>query len=455
VDKTRTASPDVGTAGSFGARDEAELPTRMDSHVGEVPREPVRGRRSWFHVAAKIVRDAAIAVALMATVPVVIVAARGDRIWDNRNFTSHVRARLKQADVSRSLALPADPSITATQAGLAFSALMPTRESADFPAMEIASRPEATWRTAVIAPGMFTNAAPDLFHGPSSKTILEAVSRGFSANETAFLHTLATAPVWRDFDIVARARAVDVIGGQLKIPFAPTVTAERMPLTDFKVARELAYAAVSRAAYHMSIGQRDSAETVLRSIVSVGYAMIDNSTNLMDELIGNTLVGIGRDGLRRYFVITHDPRADAPALAQPDKSVTLENSAGARPSFDVMRRQLIAQSADPSVARGERFEALRQLSVSSCTNVRELMFGPSTDVTNAIGKARGTLARYPSEQALVDLLGRQPELMRSGVQYNPIQALAVSSATVAGVVLRNPRLASCTRLVAGYYFGGS
>jgi hypothetical protein len=304
---------------------------------------------------------------------------------------------------------------------------------------------------------MFTTAAPDLFHGPSSKSILEAVAKGFTLKETAYLHTLATAPVWRDFDMVARAQAVDIIGGQFKIPFAPTATSVQLPLTQFKVTREMAYAAVSRAAYHMAIGQRDSAEAVLRSIVSFGFVMIDNSTNLMDELIGNIMVGIGRDGLRRFYVITHDPRANAPALAQPDNALYLHlpaKTSTPRPSYDEVRRQLIAQSADPSVARGERFETLRQLSVSSCTNVRELMFGQRTDVTDAIRNARSTLARYPSEQALVDLLSRPPEPGKSDVQYDPIQALAVSSATVAGVVLRNPSLASCTRLVVGGYFGG-
>jgi hypothetical protein len=428
---------------------------RMDS--AEVSEKPKRGRRSWFRIAARIVRDAAIAVALLATVPILLVATQGERIWGHGNFASSVRTRMKQVEVARSLALPADPSITPMQAGLAYSALIPARESADFPAIEIASRPEATWRTAVLTPDMFTTAAPDLYHGPSSKTILEAVSKGFNAQETAFLHTLATAPVWRDFDIVARAGAMDIIGGQLKVPFAPTATAEQMPLTNFKAAREMAYAAVSRAAYHMSIGQRDSAETVLRSIVSFGFVMIDNSTNLMDELIGNLMVGTGRDGLRRFYVITHDPRANTPALAQLDNSLYLranEQTSTLRPSVDEVRQQLIAQSADPSVARGERFETLRQLSVSSCTNVRDLMFGQRTDVTDAIRNARSTLARYPSEQALVDLVSRPPELGRSDGGYDPIQALAVSSATVAGVVLRNPRLATCTRLVVGGYFGG-
>ena len=62
---------------------------------------------------------------------------------------------------------------------------------------------------------MFTAAAPDMYHGPSSRGVLEAVAKGFTPQETAFLRTLATAPVWREFDVVARASAVDFLGGRV------------------------------------------------------------------------------------------------------------------------------------------------------------------------------------------------------------------------------------------------
>ena len=103
--------------------------------------------------------------------------------------------------------------------------------------------------------------------------------------------------------------------------------------------------------------------------------------------------------------------------------------------------------------RGERYEALRLLSAASCTNVRELLFGPGSDVTDAFRNARRDLARYPSERALVDLVHLKPEARRAELGFDPLQMLAVSSATVAGVVLRNPRLAACTRIVGGYYGG--
>ena len=77
--------------------------------------------------------------------------------------------------------------------------------------------------------------------------------------------------------------------------------------------------------------------------------------------------------------------------------------------------------------------------------MRELLFGPSAETRQVVERARHTLARYPSEVALVELLTRPSDASSS----NPIRTLAVSSASVAGVVLQNPRLVSCTRILSG------
>ena len=242
---------------------------------------------------------------------------------------------------------------------------------------------------------------------------------------------------------------MDAIGGQLRVPFAPEALPEQRPLPSFEGSRDLAYAAVSRAAYHMALGQRDSAEAVLRSIVSFGFVFIDNGTSGIEVVIGSVIVAIGRDALQRFYVIQHDPRAGLPALARPSRddvasfNRTLPTSAG-----DV-RRRLLANIEDPAVPLGVRYESLRLLSGTSCTNVRELLFGPSAETMQVVQRARHTLARYPSEVALVELLTRPSYPGPDVSSSNPFRTLAVSSASVAGVVLQNPRLVSCTRILTG------
>ena len=170
---------------------------------------------------------------------------------------------------------------------------------------------------------------------------------------------------------------------------------------------------------------------------------------MTEGLIGSVIVGVGRDALQRFYAIQHDPRASLPALAPVPKSAVSASHAAMHLSGDDARQQLLARIDDPAVPLTERFDGLQSLSVVSCTNVRELLFGTRSDVSDMIGRARHTLARYPSERALLDLQTRLPRLSSGYGSLNPIQALAASSASVAGLATRNPRLVACTRILTG------
>lgn len=444
MDRVRIDIGELGAAGAFGARDEGQLPVAARK-ASATP----AGRR-WLSFGLRVVRNAAIAVALMTLVPVSIVMLNGGRLLRAVNY-GNTSARLAAAEMVRPFRVPGDPSITPMQAGVAFNTLQPNQKVAPgFPTMERVTRPAVMWRTTPVAPDMFMTARPDLYGGPSSNGVMESVAKGFSPRELEYLRALATAPVWRQYDLVARAPAVDIIGGRFKTPFRPDVYSEMLPLASYNELKELAYASVSRAAYHMVLGQRDSAESVLRSVVSFGFMLIDNSSNVLDELIGRVIVGIGRDALQRFYVIEHDPRASMTALRAPPRDVAGSNSPTIeRVSAEESRRRLIARLDNPAVPLGERFEVLRMLSASPCTNVRELMFGPRADVTEAIARARRTVARYPSERALVDLMGRMPAPPYGDPSFNPFLSLPISAATISGVALHNPRLASCMLVLSG------
>lgn len=409
----------------------------------------VAARRSWGARGLRVARDAAIAVAIMALVPVGYVAVRGGalaRMVLSQNMDVAQRAAI--AKPVRALRLPTDPSITPLQAGVALNALQPTMKKVrGFETIEPETRPVAPWRTITLSSDMFASARPDFYAGPASRQVLEAAVKGFSPREMEYLKTLATAPIWREFDLVSRAPAVDAIGAQFRTPFDAAALPEARPVPAFKESRDLAQAAVARAAYYMAIGQPETAETVLRSIISYGFALIDNGTSGIEEIIGMVIVGTGRDALQRFYVIRHDPRATLPALAKPDRDALW--AATARTSTNDARRQLLARIEDPATLRGERFEDLRRLSYTSCTNVRELLLGPDADARRVLADAPRLLARYPSERALIELQSRPITSMRETAWTSPIQALAVSSATVAGAVLHNPMMAACTRMLSG------
>ena len=79
-----------------------------------------------------------------------------------------------------------------------------------------------------------------------------------------------------------------------------------------------------------------------------------------------------------------------------------------------------------------------------------LLTGPRAEVTGAIAEARRSLARYPSEVAMIDILTRPPtpDPMKTN---NLVEVLGVSAGSVAGAVLNNSRLPLCSRIVSNPY----
>jgi len=438
-------------AEGFGIPLDAKVPVPASAGASSLAARTAP-KRAWWSVGARIVRNAIVAALAMALVPLATVAVRGDHLATALySANSNTRARvLTIAEPLRAFGVARDASITPLQAGTALNSLRYRHSTSTvFTVIEPATRAVRPWRGKALAPDMFVTARPNLYDGPSSQSILEAAVKGFTPREAAYLRELADAPIWRDFDVVARAPEVDVVAGQLRLPFNANALPEMRPLPSFRDSKELAYAAVSRAAYYMSIGQPREAEQVLRSIVSFGFTFIDDGTTTLDEWIGTVIVGIGRDALQRFYALQHDPRAALPELAAPATGKVVRSSprvTATLPPAEI-RRLLVARLSDPTAPRPERFEAIRQLSLLQCASARGLLFGQPDEVSAAIDRARRELARYPSERALVDLETRLPAPSQFGMTSGPLQPLVVSPAIVAGVALHNPRMASCTLLL--------
>jgi hypothetical protein len=437
-------------AGGFEARLEGAGLVRTAQHCATLRVRPTTWH-AWLKRGARLLRDAAVVVALMAIVPIAIVAVRGDRLARIIERTSwNASQRYLSAERVRPLALPTDPSITPMRAGLALNSLLRHRTTVPgFEAIEPDVRRAFSWRATALETDNFGEALPVLFPVPSGLHIREAARRDLNPREREYLHMVATAPVWREFDLVARAPAVDVLGGRFRLPFGERVTAEQRPTPNYADARELAHAALSRAAYHLSIGERDSAETTLRSIVSFGFAVIDNGYDPIDEIVGAQIVGIGRDALHQLYVLERGTPVPVAELYAPERVHGLRTDLGSVSADDV-RRWLLDRLADPRASRGERFALARALTLSSCTNVRDMVLGPRAEVLDALERTRRSLPRYASERALMELQTRLPGSASGSIARGPFQTLAVSATSVPGILTGNPRLEACTLLLTGW-----
>lgn len=427
------------------------------AETGKDGRKPSAARRAG-HGLLGWAKTAAITLGVMYVLgwaaTVGFVTGVNKRLWRPSTFANTVERSAATA-VTLKHRLPSDPTITPDAAGVALAALTaaptrsptraPTPASTGFTFREIPDRPSAPWRTLPIPqeifPGIsFVNGVPDpekilaLARGPLTQTQRQA------------LRMIGSAEIWKSFDLVARASAVDVLGGRLNIPFGSDAQLVYLPAGGNPGTRWLAQAGVSRAAWHLSEGRRDSAEFALRAIVSFGAAMVENAPLLMDRLAGNSALNTGRGALIRYYTLIGDARG-ATLAAEAEAAVTGYKQPAVldpipRGDLEEMRRRMVAIINAPELPRALRIEMLMQLKASSCQSFRQVAFGEDDLLTNTAAALKADLARFPSEQALIDLVAK-PLSDRS--IYALLEREGSSAEALAAVarLYFSPRIASC------------
>ncbi|HVZ49368.1 MAG TPA: hypothetical protein VG916_11330 [Gemmatimonadaceae bacterium] len=358
--------------------------------------------------------------------------------------------RRHAAEAMRPYVLPRDPSITPEAAGVAFASMSPrlvTSVSTSFP-LRAVDRPDAPWRRFDLSPLAFRSGVSRSYHGPDTKTILAAAAKGLPREELALLKQYGTAGVWAAFDRVARAPKVDFLAGRFVLPFGPDASAYLLPVPSFANSKELAYASVARAAWHLAEGRRDSAEAALRAVVSFGFQFVDHGTSMLDELTGATIVSIGRDGLKSLYDATRDPRAAALAAVQQGALAASRSPAtvpwsGAASLGDAQARMIAFASQPGDATVPERLAMLYQVPRFACTSTRDLVMGPSAEVRAAFAAVRRDYAGMPGQLAEIDLIEAQLSSTHAPIEgVMPAPALRV--ANLLSRVYFNPRLGACT-----------
>ena len=350
-------------AGWAGAGDARAVPTRAH----QAPPTPAAAesdgvKRGLARTGLRFLCNAAIGLALLTAVPFVMVG-RTTADWTSYDRTS-IRERLTDVERFRPLVAPTDPAITPMEAGIALRALQAGKPTLEFPVREAPAlaRP---WTDHPVTGAMFAIRTPGSTLPRIDWVVLSA--KGFSPDELAYLRVLAEAPIWKEFDRVGSARSVDVIGGQYVLPFGDDAFALNMPIPRFSDTKQLAMAGVSRAAYYLAIGQPDRAEAALRSIVSFGFALIDNGTGAMDAEIGRVIVHIGRTGMEHFYMATG---AIIPAGTDIDYRPSSFKYSAPRVKSPVdaavLRQRLIADVDNAALPRALRLQRLQQLTFPSC-----------------------------------------------------------------------------------------
>lgn len=408
---------------------------------------------------AAVVATVMMALGALALVPLTIVGTIGPSLWSSTipKF-ANTRSKLQIAAATRPYMLPADSSISPLTAGRAFHALL--RGGGDRPVAAFPENPPAFVLPPLIAgempPAIFPKLRNMRIGLPNAPGVVSAARAGFTPAEMAYLEGIAAAPHWRVFDLVASARSMDYFGARFPLPLPEAHGWWSMPVPKFEATKQLAFASIAKAAYHLARGQRDSAEATLRRTISFGFRLVDNGNTLIEQLIGIVIVGIGRDGLIEYYRSVDDPRG-ARLRASTDSVIAFLDARNADNTstgqFDginlqdvvALRATMIRMATDETEMRGLRLEMLGMLAIAPCTNVRELIFGPAADVKGAFERVRKRAARFASDSALIDLVYDTPERLETLAGQRDAPVVRVSR--VVGKALFNPRIAGCTTLM--------
>ncbi len=407
----------------------------------------------------------AISLLLVITVfaPVGLVGVLGPVLLLGVNV-SNTEARLRIAETARAFALPPDSSITPLEAGRAFYTLQGSGGSSTgaFPQHALPRELTEGWHDQDFPDDLFDREVmgPDgqplqmkssaVRAGPNHMTILEYAASGLNTDEVRYLEHLAALPQWDEYRTVARAAAMDYVGARFVLPFTDSATAMEMPMPKFAATKQAAYASVEKAALFLAQGRHAEAETTLRETISFGFRLVDDGNTLFDALIGMVTVGLGQNGLVRFYSLTDRPEG-AVLRARRDSVVALEDELrAARGEINIndvagLRRDMLAILQDTTRLRSQRWEMLVNLSFVPCSNVRELLFGPGEDLAAAFAQARRDLVRFESEDMLLDLMLDTPARgLPFGDSDPPVFRLSDAVGRVAGWVLGNERIAGCT-----------
>jgi hypothetical protein len=420
-----------------------QSPTRPSGATEAQSRE----QHSWWRSTLRHGRNALLGLLLIGAVPFAFIERKAPVLYWGQ---SGVTDRLAAVEPLRALRTPAEETLTPLQAGQLLAAVLPRKADVQFPTPATAPTDVAMFQPPVVPDGLFESLrlAPhraSMNPGLDHLLIITAAGSGFSPAELAHLESVAHDEVWSVVDQVSAAQSLDLLGGAFEQPFRSDAFSLAMPDLPFSRLRELAYANASRAAYFVATGKPDEAERALRSVLSLGFLLIDNGTSTIDAIMGAVIAGIARDGLHQLYGIT----GNEPGLALTAQPAPPGRVAESEPvSLAEQQQQLVATASNGALPRTVRQEALTKLSLSPCGSARGTLLGMDADVQALFSRPDPSLARFPSEREYLQLLSetvvRLPPEAWGDVRLP--ERVLMGAATVAATVLQNPRVETCTRM---------
>jgi hypothetical protein len=352
-------------------------------------------------------------------------------------------------------ALPADSGISALDAGIAFATMDFRRDvrPGPFVLRDRAPLPTPPWMDST------PRSIGDQTRGVQriAGAWIDSVRRRLTPEELAWMRDVAAYPGWQYVRTVARAPAVDVIGGRFELPFGETGTAFDMPIASVSVYRGFARANAFRVRYYLETNRPDSAVLAAREVLSLGVRVAADARSVIEAMVGAIIAQEGRDQLERTYAVLRHPQRDTVLRVTRDAALRAADLRGGALQYlsntDAARivagwRRIVG---DADLMPAIRWDAAALLGLTTCTDARGILRGPSPEVRETFDAFLASSARWPSDSAMI-------QLMREGPQRRPSWAseedarLGLRFAATVGSLLGTPYLAACVRFVGGLAF---
>ncbi|HVX87826.1 MAG TPA: hypothetical protein VG940_02780 [Gemmatimonadales bacterium] len=332
--------------------------------------------------------------AVFIGIPALMLAIFGQTLWEigTPNYGNAID-RFNSVTQVASYRPAVRPAISARAAGRAFDAISASEDTAWLPA----GGPFAGW---------------------TGDSVVEKALHGLTPAERAWLAKLGTRPELVLIDTIAYAAVLDPWTG-LTLPVPEGVNAYTLPLPRLMPVRAAARAQLYRAALAAADRRAGVADSLVLQVLGYALRIRDDSDQLLGALIGTAMAreaAFSLAALKEAGGAREEAAAIRRSLALPAGSASGDSVAGMRPLG--LRRTMLDAAIAHAGPRAITWDLVAILGLSRCTNLNELLYGPSPMLR----------AAYDANQPPADASeGRRAayEVMRRGV------TITDSTATIA------------------------
>lgn len=425
--RERGESPYAGVPGAAPLATRSAKPESAAQRAG-------RGLLGWLKTAT-ITLGVIYVLGYLVTVGLISASMQRTRWPEAAMFTNEASSA---REVRHKHRVSVDPSVTPMQAGEALASMGPLPSIAGpgvrrKPVTQSAAVP---WRLIPIPRDLFPGTRATATGLPRNTEILRLARRPLSANQKQALRMIGTAEVWKPFDLVARAGAVDILGGIYELPLGRTLVSEGGQ----GITRDYGTASLSRAAWHLSEGRVDSAEAALRSMISFGAVIEASALRPIDAAAAGRVVVEGYSALQALFELTGDPRAE---VMRRELQAVLPAGPRTRRAvpIDEAHEGYLRAAADRGMLPAVRLSTAELLRYSSCGSIRGIVLGPDDRAAAALQQLRQDIMRFPSDGEYFDLVVNTPRDQRF---LPPGRRTIYVAGDFMSKIYFNPQFRSCT-----------